>query len=121
MWHERPCLVVTILNQAVASNRFNDTSTAVVLNLGVIGHFSRGRERYLVFVKYPLVADSDVVNVFSGNDGTIPEEFIALRNDSTAENVFKEMLLPAYWSAMVASYSKSGKHSGSSFFIDLAV
>ena len=59
----------------------------------------------LAFVRNPLVADSDVVNVFSGNDAT-PEEFIALKNDSTAENAFKEMSLPAYWSAMVALHSK---------------
>ena len=69
---------------------------AVVFNLGVIRHFSRGRERYLVFVRNPFVADSDVVNVFSGNDA-IQQEFVALKNDSTAEDAFKETSLPAYW------------------------
>ena len=59
----------------------------------VMRHFSRGRERYLVFVTNPFVADSDVVNVFSGNDAT-EEEFIALKNDSTAQDTFKEMSLP---------------------------
>ena len=84
-------------------------SSSVVFNLGVaipigvITNFFRGRERYLVFVRNPFVAESDVVNVFSGNDAT-EEEFIALKNDSTAEDAF--MSLPAYWSAMVASYSK---------------
>ena len=77
----------------------------VATPMGVLRHFSMGRERYLVFVRNPLVADSDVVNVFSGNDAT-PEEFIALKNDSTAENAFKERSLPAYWSAMIASYSR---------------
>ena len=37
---------------------------------GVIRHFSRGRERYSVFVRNLFVADSDVVNVFSGTDAT---------------------------------------------------
>ena len=73
--------------------------------MGVIRHFSRGRERYLVFVRNLFVADSDVVNVFSGNNATA-EQFIALKNDSTAKGAFKEMSLPAYWSAMVASYSR---------------
>ena len=83
---------------------------SVVFNLGVatpmkvIRHFSRGSERYLVFVRNPFVADSDVVNVFSGN-GATQEEFIALKNDSTAEGVFKEMSLHD-WSAMVTSYSR---------------
>ena len=77
----------------------------MVFNLGVIKHFSRGRERYLVFVRNPFVSDSDVVNVFSGNDAT-QGEFIALKNDSTAEDAFKEMSWPAYWSTMVASYSR---------------
>ena len=39
----------------------------------------------------------------SGNDAT-QEEFISLKNDSTTDDSFKEMSLPAYWSAMVASY-----------------
>ena len=57
----------------------------------------------LEFVKNPyLVSDSDVVNMFSGNDAT-QEEFIALKNDSAAEDAFKEKSLPAYWSAMLAS------------------
>ena len=47
--------------------------------------FCRGRERYLVFVKNPFAADSDNVNVFSGN-GATQEEFIALKNDSTAKD-----------------------------------
>ena len=57
-------------------------SKTVFFNLGVATpmwvdrHFSKGRERYLVFVRNPYVADSDVVNVFSGNDA-IQEEFIA--------------------------------------------
>ena len=72
--------------------------------MGVIRHFSRGRERYLVFVRKPFVADSDVINVFSENYAT-PEEFKALKNDSNAKDALKEMFLPAYWSAMVASYS----------------
>ena len=86
-------------------------SSTVVCNLEVatpvevIKHFSRGRERYFVFVRNPFVEDSDVVNVFSGNDAT-QEEFIALKNDSTEEDTFKEMSLPACWSAMVASYSR---------------
>ena len=42
--------------------------------------------------------------MFSRNNA-IQEEFIALKNDSTAEDAFKEMSLSAYWSAMVASYS----------------
>ena len=59
----------------------------------------------LVFVRNPyLVSDSDVVNMFSGNDAT-QEEFIALKNYSTAEDAFKEKSLPAYWSAMLDLYS----------------
>ena len=77
----------------------------MVFNLGVIRHFSRGRERYLVFVRNPFVADSDVINVLSRND-TTQEEFIAQKNDSTAKDAFKEKSLPAYWSAMVAFYSR---------------
>ena len=58
----------------------------------------------LVFVRNPyLDSDSEVVNMFSENDAT-PEEFIALKNDSTAEDAFKKKSLPAYWSAMLASY-----------------
>ena len=60
----------------------------------------------LVFVRNPyLVSDSDVVNMFSGNDAT-QEEFIALKNDATAEDAFKEKSLPAHWSAMLASYPR---------------
>ena len=60
----------------------------------------------LVFVRNPyLVSDSDVVNMFSGNDAT-QEEFIAPKNNSTAEDAFKEKYLPAYWSAMLASYPR---------------
>ena len=60
----------------------------------------------LVFVRNPyLVSDSDVVNIFSGNDAT-QEEFIAPKNNSTAEDAFKEKYLPAYWSAMLASYPR---------------
>ena len=73
--------------------------------MGVIRHYCRGRKRYLVFVRNPFVADSGVVNVFCGNDAT-QEEFIAQKNDSTAVGAFKDMPLPAYWSAMVASYSR---------------
>ena len=70
----------------------------------IFWHFSRGRERYLVFIRKPFVADSDVVNEFSGNDLT-QGEFITLKNDSTAKlDAFKEMSLPAYWSAMAASF-----------------
>ena len=46
--------------------------------MGVIRHFSRGRERNSVFVRNPFVADSDIVNVLSGNDAT-QEEFTALK------------------------------------------
>ena len=74
------------------------------LPLGVLRVFSRGRERYLVFVRNPFIADSDVVTCNS-NDAT-QEEFIALKNNLTAEDIFKETSLPAYWSAMVASCSK---------------
>ena len=73
--------------------------------MGVLKHFFMGREMYLVFVRNPFVADSDVVTAFNGNDAT-SEEFIALKNASTAEDAFKEMSLLAYWSAMAASYSK---------------
>ena len=46
----------------------------------------------LVFVRNPyLVSDSDVVNMFSGNDAT-QEEFIASKNDSTAEVPSKRSL-----------------------------
>ena len=46
----------------------------------------------LVFVRNPyLVSDSDVVNMFSGNDAT-QEEFIALKNDSTARMPSKKSL-----------------------------
>ena len=58
----------------------------------------RGRERHLIFVRNPFVAHSDVVNVFSGNDAT-QQEFIVLKNDSTAEENFKEMPLPVHWLA----------------------
>ena len=71
----------------------------------VIRHFSRGRDRYLVFVRKPFVADSDIVDVFSGNDAT-QEKFVTLKTDSTVEDAFKEMSLTAYWSVMVASYSR---------------
>ena len=54
----------------------------------------------LVFVR-----NSYLVNMFSRNDAT-QEEFIALKNDSTAEDAFKEKSLPAYWSAMLASYPR---------------
>ena len=54
----------------------------------------------LVFVRNPyLVPNSEVVNMFNGDVST-QEEFIALKNDSTAEDAFKEKSLPAYWSAM---------------------
>ena len=56
-------------------------------------------------VRNPFDADSDIVNVFSGNDAT-QDEFIALKKDWTAEDAFKEMSLPAYWLAMVASYCR---------------
>ena len=48
----------------------------MVFNLVVVRHFSRGRERCLVFVRNPYVADSDVVNVRTGKVAT-PEEFTA--------------------------------------------
>ena len=73
--------------------------------MGVIRHFSRGRERYSVFLRNPFVAESDLVSVFSGNDAT-QREIYSSKNDSTAENALKEMSLPALWSAMVASYSR---------------
>ena len=61
---------------------------------------------YLAFVRNPyLVLDSNVVNMFNGNDST-QEEFIALKNDSTAEDALKEKTLPAFWSAMLASYPR---------------
>ena len=44
-------------------------------------------------MRNPFVADSDVVNVFSGNNAT-QEEFIALKNDLAAEDAFQEMSLP---------------------------
>ena len=43
--------------------------------------------------------------MFSENDAS-QEKFVALKNNSTAEDAFKEMSLPAYWSTMVASYSR---------------
>ena len=61
----------------------------------VIRHFSRCGERYLVFVRNPFVADSDVVNAFSGNDVN-QDEFIALKNDSTTADAFKKMSPSAY-------------------------
>ena len=61
----------------------------------------------LVFVRNPyLVPNSEVVNMFNGDVST-QEEFIALKNDSTAEDAFKEKSLPAYWSAMVDSYPRA--------------
>ena len=54
----------------------------MILNLGVaipirvMRHFPRDRDMYLAFVRNPFVADSNVVNVFNGNDAT-PEKFIA--------------------------------------------
>ena len=65
-------------------------------------YFSDTTRDDLVFVRNPCLV-SDVVNMFSGNDAT-PEEFIALKNYSTAEDAFKEKSLPAYLSAMLASY-----------------
>ena len=64
------------------------SSMTVVLNQGVATpmeitkHFPRGCKRYLVFVKNPFVAHSDVVNVFSGNDAT-PDKFIAPKKITT--------------------------------------
>ena len=43
--------------------------------------------------------------MFNGDDST-EEEFISQKNDSTAEDAFKEKTLPAYWSAMLSSYPK---------------
>ena len=61
----------------------------------------------LVFVRNPyLVPNSEVVNMFNGDVST-QEEFIALKNDSTAEDAFKEKSFPAYWSAMVDSYPRA--------------
>ena len=61
----------------------------------------------LVFVRnLYLVPNSEVVNMFNGDVST-QEEFIALKNDSTAEDAFKEKSLPAYWSAMVDSYPRA--------------
>ena len=61
----------------------------------------------LVFVRNPyLVPNSEVVNMFNGDVST-QEEFIALKNDSTAEDAFKEKSLPAYWSAMVDLYPRA--------------
>ena len=55
----------------------------VVLNLGVIRHFPRGRNMYSVFVRNLFVAYSNVVGcVFCGNDAT-PEEFVAARKITT--------------------------------------
>ena len=48
---------------------------------------------------------SQTQTLLSGNEAT-QEEFIAVKNDSTAEDAFKEMSLLAYWSAMIASYSR---------------
>ena len=42
-----------------------------------------------------LVSDSDVINMFNGNDST-QEKFITLKNDSTSEDVFKVKTLPAF-------------------------
>ena len=67
-------------------------------------YFSDTTRDDLVFVGNPCLV-SDVVNMFSGNDATL-EEFIALKNYSTAEDAFNEKSLPAYWSAMLASYPR---------------
>ena len=58
----------------------------------------------LAFVRNPYLV-ADVVNMFDGDDNT-QEEFIALRNDSTTEDAFKEKTLPAFWLAMASSYPK---------------
>jgi len=60
----------------------------------------------LVFVRNPyLVPNSEVVNMFNGDVST-QEEFIALKNYSTAEDAFKEKSLSANWSAMVDSHPR---------------
>ena len=60
----------------------------------------------MVCVRNPhLVPNSEVVNMFNGDIST-QEKFIALKNDSTAEDAFKEKSF-AYWSAMVDSYPRA--------------
>ena len=60
----------------------------------------------LRFVRNPyLVSDSDVINMFNGNDST-QEEFITLKNYSTSEDVCKVKTLPACWSDMLAWYPR---------------
>ena len=86
---------------------FHTVFKSVVFNLGVatpmgvFRHFSRGREKYLVFVRNLFVADPDVVNVFSGNDAT-QGEFIALKNDSTAKDAFKSGMWRRYFCKQLA-------------------
>ena len=77
----------------------------------------------LVFVRNPyLVPNWEVVNMFNGDVST-QEEFIALKNDSTAEDAFKEE-----FACILISHgrfvSQSGKRSDSTFdafSINLAV
>ena len=57
-------VITVVWNRPVVFN------LGVATPMGVIRHFSRGRKRYLVFVRHPFVVDSGVVNVFSGNDAT---------------------------------------------------
>ena len=50
-----------------------------------------------------MVVGTDLISTFNGDDNN-QDLFIALKNYSTTEGVFKEKTLSAYWSAMVFSY-----------------
>ncbi|XP_076816888.1 zinc finger BED domain-containing protein 5-like [Clavelina lepadiformis] len=81
----------------IMSNRRLSINNLQSLRSDFAGYFPNITRDDLAFVRNPnLIADADLASMFNGDDNT-QEEFIALTNDSTTKDVFKEKNLSTYW------------------------